>query len=247
MRYDYPIQTTVLVTSSEQLAAVYAVLANPNLSDAVNLGMEIQRQSPVKAEPIPDPVEQTFQRKVESVEELTEAVSKSHNAASEPEIDSAGVPFDPELHTGTKKKDGTWRAKKGKADEAAALVEEVAEAEDEGNETAEAEISLAEPAAQTGNTPDAPSDEIDEFAAFKEAAAQVEEPVSVPERTWTDADLGQLCNDAAVKLGNPAPIKALIAKYVPEGEVPHSRNVPNDQREAFAQEVEAAAGIEYAG
>lgn len=246
MRYDYPIQTTVLVTSSEQLAAVYAVLANPNLSDAVNLGMEIQRRSPAKAEPIPDPVEQTFQRKVESVEELTEAVSKSHNAASNPELDSAGVPFDPELHTGTKKKDGTWRAKKGKADEAAALVEEVAEAEDEGNETNS--FNGESTASEISPSSDTDGDE-DEFAAFKEAAAQTEEPaeVVVPERTWTDADLGQLCNDAAVKLGNPAPIKAMIAKYVPEGEVPHSRNVPNDQREAFAQEIEEAAGIEYAG
>ena len=244
MRYDYPIQTTVLVTSSEQLAAVYAVLANPNLSDAVNLGMEIQRRSPAKAEPIPDPVEQTFQRKVESVEELTEAVSKSHNAASNPELDSAGVPFDPELHTGTKKKDGTWRAKKGKADEAAALVEEVAEAEDEGNETNS--FNGESTASEISPSSDTDGDE-DEFAAFKEAAAAVEAPVSVPDRTWTDADLGQLCNDAAVKLGNPAPIKALIAKYVPEGEVPHSRNVPNDQREAFAQDIETTAGIEYAG
>ena len=60
---------------------------------------------------------------------------------SEVELDSAGVPFDPELHTGTKKKDGTWRAKKGKADEAAALVEEVADAEDET--AANSSISLA--------------------------------------------------------------------------------------------------------
>jgi hypothetical protein len=52
-----------------------------------------------------------------------------------------------------------------------------------------------------------------------------------PARKWTDADLGALCNQAAVKLGDPAPIKAMIAEHVPEGQVPHSRNIPEDQRE----------------
>ncbi len=66
-------------------------------------------------------------------------------------------------------------------------------------------------------------------------------------RVWTDADLSKLGNQAAQKLGNPDPIKQVIAKYTPEGEVAHSRNVPADQRGAFAAEIEALAGIEFAG
>jgi len=219
MQFGYPTQFTVMVTSTEEMAAVYGVLAktmNHDVPSHMQTGDGTMSATLSEAKPaVAEPVEE------EPVEEELEVEEQ------DTEVDSAGVPFDPELHTGTKKKDGTWRAKKGKADEAAAVAEEVAE-----------EVE----------TEEEPED--DEFAAFKEAAAvaeEVAEEVEVPERTWTDADLGQLCNDAAVKLGNPAPVKALIAKYVPEGEVPHSRNIPNDQREAFAQEVEAEAGIEYVG
>lgn len=60
-------------------------------------------------------------------------------------------------------------------------------------------------------------------------------------------ELGALCNQAAVKLGDPAPVKEIIAKFVPEGQVAHSRNIPAEQREAFAKEVETKAGIQFAG
>jgi hypothetical protein len=59
--------------------------------------------------------------------------------------------------------------------------------------------------------------------------------------------LGKLCNQAAVKLGSPDKVRELIAQYAAEGETPHSRNIPADDREAFAVAVEAAAGITFAG
>ena len=217
MKYGYPFEARIVVHSSEELQAVYAALAatvdhTEYLPDSWNCREDFEKAC-AEAALRPDlaPISNS-QHTDAAPDDVPDAV---------PSVDSAGVPFDPDLHTGTLKKDGTWRVKKGKAEEAAALVEEVAV--------------------------DEPEEEVDEFAAFKEAAAQPSEPIEVPARTWTDADLGQLCNDAAVKLSNPVPVKELIAKYVPEGEVAHSRNIPNDQREVFAQEVEAVAGIEYAG
>jgi hypothetical protein len=34
---------------------------------------------------------------------------------------------------------------------------------------------------------------------------------------------------------------------VPEGQVAHSRNIPEDKRAEFVKDVEAKAGIEFAG
>jgi hypothetical protein len=92
-----------------------------------------------------------------------------------------------------------------------------------------------------------PDDE-DEFAAFRNAAAASDATdaaaaASVPERQYSDADLGALCNQAAVKLGDPSPIKEIIASYTPEGQVAHSRNIPADKRAEFVKAVEAKAGI----
>jgi len=149
-------------------------------------------------------------------------------------LDSAGDEWDEAIHSPNKTmtKDGRWRLKKG-----------AVRPEPSGGATVNAE---------TGPSTSLPvssiPDEEDEFAAFAEAMA--EEPVEAPEvmaRTWTDADLSRLCNQAAQKMGNPAPIKDTIAKFVPEGEVPHSRNVPVEGREDFAQAIEKLAGIEYAG
>jgi len=118
---------------------------------------------------------------------------------------------------------------------------------------AEAETIVTSPTATEADpAPTVISSDDDEFAAFAAATAKVEAQkeeaaASVPARKWTDADLGALCNQAAQKLGRPDPIKELIAKFVPEGEVAHSRNVPEENRHEFAQAVEAVAGIEFAG
>lgn len=166
-------------------------------------------------------------------------------AANEVEVDSAGVPFDPDVHTGTKLKDGTWRVKKGMADKAAELVT-VAEEEPEGSSP------FAEDAGtETANDADISSvNEDDEFAAFKAAADESEAVAATAEapiREWTDADLSSLLNQAALKLGGPEKIKETIAAYVPEGAVAHSRHIPVDKREEFAQAIEKLADMEFAG
>lgn len=88
--------------------------------------------------------------------------------------------------------------------------------------------------------------EDDEFAAFRAAAAATAPAATPAGRSWTDADLSSLCNQAALASGAPENVKTIIAKYVGD-QVAHSRNIPADKREEFAQEMEAAFGITYAG
>lgn len=194
------------------------------------------------------------QFEAEKVEEITQEVIAE--ATQDIAVDSKSIPFDPSIHTGTKNKDGTWRVKKGMADKAAELepIKTLSE-----TSTPSPAIPVADGATeQDGSTQTEepvsaaalPDDEEDEFAAFTAAAAKVdavEAVASIPERVWTDADLGALCNQAAIKLNDPVPVKALIAEFVPAGEVAHSRNVPADKRAAFVAAVEAKAGIEFAG
>lgn len=178
------------------------------------------------------------------------------------EIDAHGWPWSPELHASTKgqTKDGLWRMKVGvtrpdpkpgfpKTDETPSSTSTASPA----NQVADTatEPAGSSPTAAPASVAASP-DEDDEFAMFAAAAAKVNATeaaaaASVPARVWTDADLGALCNQAAMKLGDPAPIKEVIATFVPEGQVTHSRNVPEDKRDAFAKAIEAKAGIEFAG
>lgn len=175
-------------------------------------------------------------------------------ATDDGEVDAHGHPWNEELHASTKgkTKDGLWRMKVGvsRPDPVAGFTVEPA--------TSTTEAGTASPAATSAPvetavpTETSTVDEDDEFAAFSKAAADANAAdeaakASVPARKWTDADLGSLCNQAAVKLGDPAPIKEIIAAHVAEGEVAHSRNIPEENREAFAKAVEAKAGIEFAG
>lgn len=168
--------------------------------------------------------------------------------AAEAEFDAAGVAWDPARHAATKgkTKDGLWRMKVG-----------VARGEGEGLPAAAAAPTPPPPPAAAAPTPPAPpaapplvpAAEDDEFAAFR-AAAGAEAPANPPAptaRTWADADLSKLCNQAAMATGNPEDVKAIIAQFVPEGEVPHSRNIPADRREDFAAAVESRFSITYAG
>lgn len=180
-------------------------------------------------------------------------------AAIDPnDIDAHGHPWNPELHAGTKgkTKDGLWRMKVGvtRPDPLPGFPKgDGAQSGDTGTSSATptpSATSSTATAAAPAPTGTSTEDE-DEFAAFREAAAKSDATdnaaaASVAPRQFSDADLGALCNQAAVKLGDPAPIKEIIAKYVPEGQVQHSRNIPADKRDDFAKEVEAKAGIEFA-
>lgn len=188
--------------------------------------------------------------------EPSEVAEVSQPASDVDELDAHGHPWDAGTYasTRTKTQDGLWRLKPGQSrpdpvpgfpkDEAANPASPAADGATEPAGSSQTQASESVGASQESEAPEG-----DEFAkaaaAIKARAGDVAE--NVPARSWTDADLGQLCNDAAVKLNDPAPIKALIAKFVPEGEVAHSRMIPADKREEFAQEVEAKAGIEYAG
>lgn len=148
--------------------------------------------------------------------------------------DAAGTLFDPARHTGSIVKSGLWRMKAG-------LARGPGEGEDAipkaGGEPVPAAIPAAAPVAA----------EDDEFAAFRAAASAQAAPVPAAPavRTWTDADLSALCNQAAMATGNPEPIKGIIARYVPAGEAQHSRAIPATHREPFAQEIERTFNIQY--
>lgn len=169
-------------------------------------------------------------------------------------VDAHGHPWDENLHASTKTqtKEGLWRMKVGvtRPEPLPGFPKETP-ATGTSSETAST-TATSETATAAASAPTATVDEDDEFAAFAAAAAKADAAdaaaaASVPARKWTDADLGTLCNQAAVKLGDPTPIKELIGKFVDEGTVAHSRNIPEAKREEFAKAVEAKAGIEFAG
>jgi hypothetical protein len=173
----------------------------------------------------------------------------SNDDADNGEIDAHGHPWSPDLHASTKgkTKDGLWRMKVGVSRPDPLPGFPVESDTDTGTSSATDTTSATAPAAT-----DQASGEEDEFAAFREAAAASDATdqaaaAAIPERQYSDADLGALCNQAAVKLGDPSPIKEIIASYTPEGQVAHSRNIPADKRAEFVKTVEAKAGIEFAG
>ncbi len=186
--------------------------------------------------------------------ETSEPVEQStESAADGVEIDAHGHPWSADTHASTKgkTKDGLWRMKVG-VSRPDPLPGFPVEEEATGTSSATDTPSATSPAATEAEDAPAATGDEDEFAAFRAAAATSEATdaaaaASVPARQLSDADLGALCNQAAVKLGDPSPVKEIIAKFTPEGQVAHSRNIPAERREEFAKEVEAKAGIEFAG
>jgi hypothetical protein len=236
-----PLHISVAVERGDQLRGVYAVLASHTALVAALAAVEkssashsSQFDAYVPEGPKPNP---TVAVPAPVVEPSPASGAAEASPPAKTEVDSAGVAFDEAVHTGTKNKDGTWRRKKG-----APVVEAGNGATGTASTGTEPVQAASAPTANAG-----PADEDDEFAAFTAAAADTGEASEIPARTWTDADLGKLCNQAAVKLGSPDKVRELIAEYVPEGETAHSRNVPADDREAFAVAVESAAGITFAG
>lgn len=178
-------------------------------------------------------------------EEIDTSADAADTPGVETDLDAHGHPWSAALHASTKTqtKDGLWRMKPGverpapvpgypKAEVAVEVEPEPVAAPVVGPDQ-EIWSDVASDFVET-NIPD----DTDEFASFAAEA---------PAREWSDADLSKLCNQAATKLGSPDEIKKLIAVYVSAGAVPHSRNIPVEDRERFAQEVEALAGITYEG
>lgn len=190
------------------------------------------------------------------------ATADGANAPADGEVDAHGHSWSADLHASTrgKTKDGLWRMKVGVSRPDALpgfpLQASASQSGAAAGATGTSENGAASEPSASATTEAAPSpaatEEDDEFAAFRAAAENsnakdAAAAEAVPARKWTDADLGALCNQAATKLGDPSPIKAIIADYIPDGQVAHSRNIPDEQRAAFAAAVEAKAGIEFAG
>ena len=225
----YPMHVGIVVTSAAQLASVYALLGASALAGAMAAPAVAAAAAP---EPAPA-----------AAAEQPAPAAEAPPAADSDAVDAGGWPWSADLHASTKgkTKDGYWRMKVGVT----------RPADKPGFSPSNA--AAAAPASPEAS-PSASSDDDDEFAAFREAAAKTDAEAgaaaaaaAVPARKWTDADLGALCNQAAVKLGDPSPIKEIIAQFVAEGEVAHSRNIAEDKRADFAAAVEAKAGITFAG
>jgi hypothetical protein len=191
----------------------------------------------------------------ENLAALTEEVVQPVEEHGDAELDAHGHPWSADLHASTKgkTKEGLWRMKPGatRPDPKPGFpIEDVSTSTESTGET-ESTPSEVAPIEDAAPTEPAPTED-DEFAAFRAADAKLAEQdaaavASIPARKFTDADLSAVCNQAAVKLGDPAPVKALIAEFVPEGEIQHSRMIPDAKRADFVAAVEAKAGIEFAG
>jgi len=255
MRDDF-INMEILVLP-EQVALVYALLGGAEILAARKAELPkdgvLVKQDTTKPSATEEMLGQENQASAGTGVTATATASLSDVDAGEPALDAHGHPWSELLHATTKgtTKDGLWRMKPGVTRPAAMPgfpIEEATSTTTSGAETEPAASVVTEAAP----TPATSTDEDDEFAAFRAAdaatAAVEEEAVaSIPARKWTDADLGKLCNQAAQKLGDPNPVKEIIVQFTPEGEVAHSRNIPEDNREDFAKAVEVKAGIEFAG
>lgn len=247
-----PLHVSVIVASDDQLRGVYGVLASRaalaaalavldgagsgNLSAPV--GNDAKPATPKPSATVETPAPES------PVSDGIGETATSDASLSDGVVDAHGWPWSEDLHASTKTqtKEGLWRMKVGvtRPDPKPGFPVNGTGTKNDG------------PALDAGDTVTAAPavvDEDDEFAAFTKANAEAEAaPVEVPARTWADADLSSLCAQAATKLGgDPTKVKEIIARFTPDGETPHSRNVPADDREAFALEIEKLAGITYAG
>lgn len=173
------------------------------------------------------------------------------------EIDAAGHPWSEALHASTKgkTKDGLWRMKVG-VSRPVPVPGFPKDAASSAGATGTQSNGTGSQAGGSATGPNAgpvtPDQDADEFAAFRAAAdkasaTDANAAASVPARKWSDSDLSALCNQAATKLNDPTPVREVIAKFVPEGQVQHSRCIPEASREAFAKAIEEKAGITFAG
>lgn len=233
-----------------QLRGVYAVLASPAALAAALAALEGGSSGNIAA-PVAERASPVMSKSSATVEtqasgapasDGTGAIATNDASPSDSsEVDAHGWPWSADMHASTKGQtnDGLWRMKVGvkRPDPKPGFPKP------DGTGTSENTAPAASTEAASAPVTDV---EEDEFAAFTKASQEVAS-TDAPARSWADADLSALCAQAATKLGDADPVRAIIASYVPEGETPHSRNVPADQREAFAAEIEAKAGITYAG
>jgi hypothetical protein len=197
------------VTGAQPQAAFAAIQMGHEI--AALLGGQVEPDAaPVAIQPDPQP-EALAQKQAE--EPTTE------EPQDEAKVDSAGVPFDPELHTGTLKKDGTWRLKRGAAQAAS-------DEADEGNE--EPSNATPPPAQETTDAGvNAGTDDLPEI---------------------TDAELQRYCGRLAAHFGGSEKVFALAAQFVDEGDMPRPSNIKDQaKRHAFIKQAQDETGVAYHG
>jgi hypothetical protein len=256
MNFEYTLfhpkgEIKVKVTGATANAAMATVQMGHEI--VAMMGGNVAGQAPVEITPEPavagevdrgcfegaaDPVAAAFDTPVVAPQPEPEPEETEDGAATGRPIsvDSAGAPFDPELHTGTLKKDGTWRLKKG----AASKVEETeSEEADEG-----------EP---EGNGSTSETSKSAENAAVFDSPQTTEEGSSTPaptadEAEITDTELQRYCGRLVQHFGKSDPVFALAAEFVPDGEMPRPTMIKDQaQRRAFIAKAQEQTGVIFHG
>jgi hypothetical protein len=153
------------------------------------------------------------------------------------ERDADNWPWRADLHAGSKgkTKDGLWRMKSGVERPAPLVKPEAVEPE------AVEELEAVEPEAAVEEPTTVPNFDDDEEAVWAQAAETAAVSAEVPAREWTDADLSSICQQAATALGGQSAVpavKALVADFIPEGSVNHSRHIEAGRRADFAEALQ---------
>jgi hypothetical protein len=270
MNFEYTLfhpkgEIKVKVTGATANAAMATVQMGHEI--VAMMGGNVAGQAPVEIapEPVmqevqPDPIATAFDTpvvaptvadeinaKMGAVHEraLAATIAANNAAAIETQVDSAGTPFDPELHTGTLKKDGTWRLKKGAASKVEEPEsEEADEGEPEGNALVGAE-TVAPDAAGIGTTTEEKAD----APPVVETQTEVT-PVSNEDDQpdITDTELQRYCGRLTQHFGSAEPVFALAAKHVPDGDMPRPTAIKDQAaRRAFIEEAQEQTGVVYHG
>lgn len=250
MNFEYTLfhpkgEIKVKVTGATANAAMATVQMGHEI--VAMMGGNVAGQAPVEITPEPavagevdrgcfegaaDPVAAAFDTPVVAPQPEPEPEETEDGAATGRPIsvDSAGTPFDPELHTGTLKKDGTWRLKKG----AASKVEEP-----ESEEADEGEPEGNEPASPADTASDGPT---------ASAAPEPEPEADEDQSEITDTELQRYCGRLVQHFGKSDPVFALAAEFVPDGEMPRPTMIKDQaQRRAFIAKAQEQTGVIFHG
>jgi hypothetical protein len=242
MNFEYTLfhpkgEIKVKVTGASPQASVACIQMGHEI--IAMMGAEVVHQPPVEIAPEPamTATVAVAPTQVEEAVAIVETLSRGITVDGNPypenhKVDTAGTPFDPELHTGTVKKDGTWRLKKG----AAAKVED--EGEPEGNGPAPS----AEPTTEA--MPAEPAEATTAGTETLTAPAAADE--ELPE--ITDTELQRYCGRLTQHFGSAEPVFALAAKHVPDGDMPRPTAIKDQAaRRAFIEEAQEQTGVVYHG
>lgn len=232
----------VKVTGATANAAVATVQMGHEI--VAMMGGNVAGQAPVEIAPdeiadVVDTTEPVYAAPLPVTVEVAGLTSPNKTPDVLNGLDSAGTPFDPELHTGTLKKDGTWRLKKG----AASKVEEAEdEGEPEGNEVALAGVSTE----TTSNGADTAGSASSPEPAAPSSSTASGDDEELPD--ITDTELQRYCGRLVQHFGSSEPVFALAAEFVPDGDMPRPTAIKDQtKRREFVAKAQEQTGVKYHG